>query len=793
MNLKLLKKLRGKSFAELRTRGRQAATQFAEQINAANKLPSDAEFFRLFRADAFGGDAPDAARLLADLQNKSDFLALCDKAEISIFRQRFPASAAAIVERAERIAANKFDLLGFQNLDFGSPIDWRFEPIANVRSPLKHWTKFNDLDTDETGDFKIVWELNRHQHFFWLGAAYRLTDDERFARVFAEHLTNWIEQNPPKMGVNWMSSLEIGLRAISWLWAFRFFRFSPALTADIYARALKLLYLQLRHVEQFLSTFYSPNTHLTGEALALYYAGAMLPEFGRAAIWRALGKRILLAELDRQFYADGVYFEQSTWYHRYTVEFYQHFLLLGDAIRDFDAGERRKIVDKLRLALDFMLHTTRPDGTTPLVGDDDGGRMLPLGTARANDFRQTLAIGAAQLARGDYKFAAGNNAETVFWLFGAAGLKKFDDLKASAPPQRSRFFDAGGYFATRSDWTPDADFLLFDCGQHGALSGAHAHADALMFEFAAGGKPVLIDAGAYTYHESSELRDYFRSTAAHNTITIDKIASSEPANKFAWKSAADAQATNRIQHQRFDFIVAAHNGFTRTLDSRETIAHERSILFLPGDYTVLLDEIKIAGAHDYESSFHFAPQMTAEIASENSIVCRESENPAGEILKIFAFGANGAWRVVDDFAAPCYGSRVRSATAKFAAAGAGDQRFVTFLLPAEIVLVAEKTASNGGAFAIESENFCDWLICANDSGANAVIENNLIESDFDLAWARCDKQTNRLLEAILIGGKRFCFRGAAIFDQPCAARFAYARSGGDGELRFDIERAESES
>ena len=91
-----------------------------------------------------------------------------------------------------------------------------------------------------------------------------------------------MDANPPKLGINWASSLEVSLRAISWLWALHFFRESPRLTAAIFARALKFLYLHARHLETYLSTYFSPNTHLTGEALGLFYLGLMLPEFRRA-------------------------------------------------------------------------------------------------------------------------------------------------------------------------------------------------------------------------------------------------------------------------------------------------------------------------------------------------------------------------------------------------------------------------------------------------------------------------------------------------------------------------------
>ena len=54
------------------------------------------------------------------------------------------------------------------------------------------------------------------------------------------------------------------------------------------------------------------------------------------------------------------------------------------------------------------------------------------------------------------------------------------------------------------------------------------------------GKPVLVDVGTYTYHESPRLRDYFRSSIAHNTLAVDGHSSSEPGGTFNWKSRAES-------------------------------------------------------------------------------------------------------------------------------------------------------------------------------------------------------------------------------------------------------------
>ncbi|HEY0458835.1 MAG TPA: heparinase II/III family protein, partial [Pyrinomonadaceae bacterium] len=462
-----LKKLKGRSWTEIRARGEQALSVYTEQIGLGGKLPTDDELPQLLNKAVFG-----KGRITTDiifdrffeLAAETFFPAFRNTGEtIEIFRQKFKGKPIEqVLERAEKITEGKFDLLGYTNLDFGNlPIDWHFEPLSGKHLPLKHWKRFDELDTTETGDKKIVWELNRHQHFFTLGLAFRLTGEERYAAAFARHIDSWMEQNPPGMGINWFSSLEVALRAISWIWAFHFFKDSDSFTPALFQKALKYLYLHGRHIEKYLSVYYSPNTHLTGEALGLYYLGSQLEIFERARHWRALGEEILFAELDRQIHADGVYFEQSTWYGRYTADFYTHFLIL----KTFDTDDtapllQEKLESKLQSMLDFQMYITQPDGTTPLIGDDDGGRSLPLSAAQPDDFGGVLATAAIVFGRGDYKFAAGQLREETLWLLGADGVKSFDNLRAFEPRQASKFFAEGGYFAMRDGWTDTDNFLL---------------------------------------------------------------------------------------------------------------------------------------------------------------------------------------------------------------------------------------------------------------------------------------------------------------------------------------------
>src|SRR6185369_6149183 len=371
------------------------------------KLVSDSSFLKLLDQRQFKSAPGSPVELLEHFRgrmNPTFFSAFADPtATVVELRRRWPDAEKEIVDRADRILQGSFDLLAFHNLHFGTPIDWHLEPVAKKRAPLVHWSRLNYLDAELFGDKKIIWELNRHQYFITLGQAYWLTGDEHYADIFANQLNEWMVQNPPKLGINWASSLEVAFRSIAWLWSLHFFKNSSSLTPQTFARVFQFLYINASHLESYLSTYFSPNTHLTGEALGLFYLGSLLPEFKESARWRNTGLRILLAQLERHVRPDGVYFEQSSYYHRYTTDFYFHLWLMLSANGETPSSN---LTTKLKLLLDHLMYITRPDGLTPLVGDDDGGRLMKFDDRAANDFRATLAMGAAVFGRGDYKFAA---------------------------------------------------------------------------------------------------------------------------------------------------------------------------------------------------------------------------------------------------------------------------------------------------------------------------------------------------------------------------------------------------
>ena len=327
---RILRALSNHSPSNIAVRARQTARAKLEYLGLGGRSNASAEAL-LSELRARGVNDPDA--LLGRFRRRVETTSLPafrdpqhTRASIN---DRWPEAAQWSVAHAERVQEGRFDLLGFDGLDFGTPVDWSLDPVNQLRAPSVHWTRVPYLDPSIVGDHKIVWELNRHQSFVRLGQAAWLSEDEQWTETWLTLLEAWMDDNPPKIGINWTSSLEVGFRAISWLWALHFFARSPQLSGERFARIVAHLRAHGRHVEQYISTAFSPNTHLTGEALALVYLGVMLPELPEAERWRQRGREWLMGALEFQINADGGYFEQSLHYHQYTADFYMHLLLLS--------------------------------------------------------------------------------------------------------------------------------------------------------------------------------------------------------------------------------------------------------------------------------------------------------------------------------------------------------------------------------------------------------------------------------------------------------------------------------
>jgi uncharacterized heparinase superfamily protein len=101
------------------------------------------------------------------------------------------------------------------------------------------------------------------------------------------------------------------------------------------------------------------------------------------------------------------------------------------------------------------------------------------------------------------------------------------------------------------------DRLLVDCGEPGPrYQAGHAHCDLLSFELDLAGRPLVVDSGVSGY-EGDPLREYVRSTRAHNTVMVGGREQSELWGTFRMaRRAAVRSATSSAQAGVFVFEAA---------------------------------------------------------------------------------------------------------------------------------------------------------------------------------------------------------------------------------------------
>ena len=599
---------------------------------------------------------------------------------------RWPSARADAADRADSLLAGRYDLLGYRALACAAPrgtVDWHLDPVHHRRAPLAFWADVPYLDP-AIGDHKVIWELNRHQHWLQLGRAYWLTGDVRYRQRIIDQLEDWLAANPPLVGINWASMLEIALRAISWTWALHFLLGLPTPdprppTPDPpwLVDMLVALDRQLNHVEQNVSRYFSPNTHLTGEALALYVVGVALPELASSPRWADTGRRILLAEIDRQIHADGGHVERSTHYQRYTLDFY--LLALVTAERDADADALARFREAVTRLAEFTRVMADDRGRLPLIGDDDGGMLWPIAGRACTDVRDSLALAAVLLGRPD--LAPWGMQEEALWIAGrraidraGVGYAPLPGVEVERPAPAclpSRALADTGYVVARDG---SGGHAVFDVGLHGHLNGGHAHADALAITLTLGGRPLLIDPGTSTYTIDRRLRDRLRSSMSHNTVTLGNRSQAIPSGPFHWQTRADAHLHGWRRNDGFDWAEGFHDGYA-------PVRHRRTLLRTAASGWLIVDEMAGDGRLAASAHWHFDPDWMLRRDAPGRLNATHAEgdqvwllHDAGEVWLVHGDKASGlGWY------APVYGTLIPTWTARITRQAEAPLTIVTWL------------------------------------------------------------------------------------------------------------------
>lgn len=480
--------------------------------------------------------------------------------------------AGQVLEIAAEVRRHRFPLLG-GTVDAGREIRWRRDWVSGKETGPDYFRLIPYLDASRAGDHKNIWELNRHQHLVLLAQAYLLGGGEENLDELYRQIESWEDANPFQRGINWASALEVAFRAMSWLWIFHLA--GDRMPPGFRDRLLESLYRHGRHIENNLSFYFSPNTHLLGEVVALYALSGLFAEF------RALAEQVVAEQMDKQVRDDGSHFEQSTYYHVYALDMFLFRAAVGEVSDAYRA--------KLSRIAEYLHAIMGPRRTLACIGDDDGGRLFHPYGARERFGRATLATCGVLLDRPEWIGSRDDLYEQAVWWLGPHALA----LDGASAHYESRLFaDAGVAVMVAGD-----RHVLIDAGPFGPWGSGHSHSDTLSIVASAGEREILIDPGTYTYVGEERWRNWFRGSGAHNTVRIDGADQAVAEGPFRWAGQPAVRVITWESTPEQDVLDAecSYRGFT----------HRRRVRFVKPDWLHVTDEVSgPPGVHEIEQIWH---------------------------------------------------------------------------------------------------------------------------------------------------------------------------------------------
>lgn len=363
--------------------------------------------------------------------------------------------------------ADDYILINWQK-DFNKDFEWNYAWYKDIR-----------FGNNTGSDIKVPWELGRLQHLPWLALSYSETKKEKVKTEIRNQIFDFIASNPPNFGVQWMSSMDIGIRLVNILFTISFFDESNKLFKNDEMELINsYLFDHYQHIRDNIeySDGMRGNHYLSNLCSILVYS-CFIEDNASKDLLIEKYINLINIELDYQFHPDGSNFEASTRYHIFTNQM----VITANIILSKLTGKTLNII-KLNLINSF--------------------------TAELLKFSQPVQIG--------------DNDSGFYWKVLDNENITYKSLKGLTNSEKNSFASANylnfGYISKKSE-----DFnLIFKCGKVGQMGkGGHDHNDNLSYNLYYKGSALVTDIGTYCYTSNFEKRNYYRSTLQHNVLTIN--------------------------------------------------------------------------------------------------------------------------------------------------------------------------------------------------------------------------------------------------------------------------------
>lgn len=443
-------------------------------------------------------------------------------------------------------------------------IPWQY--IVAAKDQLVDVGKLHCLNITADITASHIW--NDHQHDkLWL---YHLHYFNYVQHCHADMLLRWIKENPPFKGIGF-EPYPTARRIVNWIkWLLNHNQDDAKLSSPI-TTIQTSLFAQVSHLNANIE-FHILGNHVFANAKALLFAGI----YFNHPVWQKRGSALLQQELREQVLADGGHVELSPMYHAIICEDVLDVIQLMQLYRLEVTSTWQTYVSQLLRWLDALTHLD--------------GKL-----AHFNDTAHNVACDAHEL----------RHYASVLGLQHEPGATMLTGLL----PQ-------SGYCRVQHGTM----LLLADVAQVGCrYQPGHAHADTLSFELSIGNKRVFVNSGTSTYREGHQ-RQVERSTAAHNTLTINGHNSSD-----VWKSFRVGQRAKVFAVEfKPQWLTAAHNGYAQ----RDGVIHKRTWEWQTPGVLTITDYLTGQTNHlvDVSVYLHLHPDISATMRDDHCVLLTNAQD-----------------------------------------------------------------------------------------------------------------------------------------------------------------------
>ena len=536
------------------------------------------------------------------------------KQRLSHWRLQFSNEFQLVVDQANKFLAHDFDLLGSGSLNLSFPcrptgvqgIKYNFEPIGepskatflpdsyqcidwhvDFRSgyrwdPSKYYPSSRKYTEVKGADIKLPWELSRCQHLPMLSIAFLLTDKKEYALEVYHQITDWIINNPLCMGPNWNCPMDVAIRVANWFVSLEILEGFIPPDYEKYQQLILASFVQ--HFDYLKNNFEwtskLTSNHYLSDIAGFAFCTQYIPHLKSRTKFAEFAKKELQTELAKQMYEDGMNAEGSLYYHRLVLELFSYSSCL-QANRFL--SDQSGFNNHLRQCFEFTKDVIRPDNRMPQIGDNDSGLFLNLTGVGLDDLNYLFVLGARLFPGSGYERLIDPNSLAATIL----NVTPIRNAVADTVKTVSCFKQSG-----LAVIKTDSMYLSFYCGLNGQKgNGGHCHNDRLSFTLWRNGREIFTDPGTGFYTAFPKLRNSFRSTSAHNTVSISNLEQNRfiKNNLFSLKEDIRNVDLTVMSNTECIELTARHDGFTHI--SGEMI-HRRHVKVHPKGLSIeITDEI----------------------------------------------------------------------------------------------------------------------------------------------------------------------------------------------------------